>query len=452
MKTTTTELANAIRALSMDAVQAANSGHPGMPMGMAEIAVALWNRHLRHNPANPKWADRDRFVLSNGHGSMLLYSLLHLTGYALPMDELRRFRQLHSMTPGHPEVGVTPGVETTTGPLGQGIANAVGMALAEAPARRRVQPAGPRDRRPSHLRFPRRRLPDGRHFARGLLARRHARAGQADRALRRQRHLHRRQGEGLVHRRHAEALRGLRLARHSRSGRPRRRRGGSARFKRGQGGDGPAQPHLLQDGHRQGFPEQGRLARRARRGAGRKGSRGHARGDRLELPAVRSAAERLRGLGRARARRGVRARMERALRRLREAAAGTRARVPAAHGGRIARGLEGALRRAAGEDRRQGRDHRHAQGFAECDRRPGAGAARIRRRLGRPHRVEPHQLVRREAGERIRRRQLHFLRRARIRHGGDRERHGAARRAHSRFAAPSSPSPTMRATRCAWRR
>jgi len=131
MKTSPAELANAIRALSMDAVQAANSGHPGMPMGMAEIAVALWNRHLRHNPANPKWADRDRFVLSNGHGSMLLYSLLHLTGYALPLDELRRFRQLHSMTPGHPEVGVTPGVETTTGPLGQGIANAVGMALAE---------------------------------------------------------------------------------------------------------------------------------------------------------------------------------------------------------------------------------------------------------------------------------------------------------------------------------
>jgi transketolase len=112
-------------------VQAANSGHPGMPMGMAEIAVALWNRHLRHCPGNPKWADRDRFVLSNGHGSMLLYSLLHLTGYDLPIEELKRFRQLHSNTPGHPEVGVTPGVETTTGPLGQGIANAVGMALAE---------------------------------------------------------------------------------------------------------------------------------------------------------------------------------------------------------------------------------------------------------------------------------------------------------------------------------
>jgi transketolase len=124
-------LANAIRALAMDAVQAANSGHPGMPMGMAEIAVALWNRHLRHNPANPRWANRDRFVLSNGHGSMLQYALLHLTGYALPLDEIRRFRQLHSMTPGHPEIGVTPGVETTTGPLGQGLANAVGMALAE---------------------------------------------------------------------------------------------------------------------------------------------------------------------------------------------------------------------------------------------------------------------------------------------------------------------------------
>jgi len=125
------DLANALRALAMDAVQEANSGHPGAPMGMAEMAVALWHGHLRHNPANPKWADRDRFVLSNGHASMLLYALLHLTGYDLPMTELRRFRRLHSKTPGHPEVGLTPGVETTTGPLGQGIANAVGFALAE---------------------------------------------------------------------------------------------------------------------------------------------------------------------------------------------------------------------------------------------------------------------------------------------------------------------------------
>src|SRR6266446_1544621 len=125
------DLTNAIRALAMDAVQAANSGHPGMPMGMAEIALALWGKHLRHNPANPNWAGRDRFVLSNGHGSMLLYALLHLTGSDLPMEELKRFRQLHSKTPGHPEYGLAPGVETTTGPLGQGLANAVGMALAE---------------------------------------------------------------------------------------------------------------------------------------------------------------------------------------------------------------------------------------------------------------------------------------------------------------------------------
>jgi len=130
-KATEAELANSIRALAMDAVEAAKSGHPGMPMGMAEIAVALWKRHLRHNPANPDWPNRDRFVLSNGHGSMLLYSLLHLTGYALPIEELKRFRQLGSKTPGHPERGCAPGVETTTGPLGQGIANAVGMALAE---------------------------------------------------------------------------------------------------------------------------------------------------------------------------------------------------------------------------------------------------------------------------------------------------------------------------------
>jgi transketolase, bacterial and yeast len=125
------ELANAIRALSMDAVQKANSGHPGAPMGMADIAEVLWNDFLKHNPNDPHWADRDRFVLSNGHASMLLYSLLHLTGYDLPMEELKNFRQLHSKTPGHPEKGYTPGVETTTGPLGQGLANAVGMAISE---------------------------------------------------------------------------------------------------------------------------------------------------------------------------------------------------------------------------------------------------------------------------------------------------------------------------------
>jgi transketolase len=136
------ELANAIRFLAADAVEAAKSGHPGMPMGMADIAEVLWNDFLKHNPANPQWPDRDRFVVSNGHGSMLLYSLLHLTGYALPIDELKRFRQLHSKTPGHPEAHETPGVETTTGPLGQGLANAVGMALAEKVLARRFNQPG----------------------------------------------------------------------------------------------------------------------------------------------------------------------------------------------------------------------------------------------------------------------------------------------------------------------
>ena len=135
-KATEAELANSIRALAMDAVEAAKSGHPGMPMGMAEIAVALWKRHLRHNPANPDWPNRDRFVLSNGHGSMLLYSLLHLTGYALPIEELKRFRQLGSKTPGHPERGCAPGVETTTGPLGPGPRQRRRHGARRAPARR----------------------------------------------------------------------------------------------------------------------------------------------------------------------------------------------------------------------------------------------------------------------------------------------------------------------------
>ena len=129
--TTRRELANAVRALAMDAVEAAKSGHPGMPMGMADIAEVLWNDFLQFNPVNPKWFNRDRFVLSNGHGSMLQYALLHLTGFDLPIEQLKQFRQLHSKTAGHPEASETPGVETTTGPLGQGLANAVGFALAE---------------------------------------------------------------------------------------------------------------------------------------------------------------------------------------------------------------------------------------------------------------------------------------------------------------------------------
>jgi transketolase len=141
-------LADAIRVLAMDAVQQANSGHPGAPMGMAEIAQALWLGHMRHNPADPAWPDRDRFVLSNGHGSMLIYALLHLTGYDLPIEEIKQFRQLHSRTPGHPEVGITPGVETTTGPLGQGLATAVGMAMAARRERGLFDPAAEQGRSP----------------------------------------------------------------------------------------------------------------------------------------------------------------------------------------------------------------------------------------------------------------------------------------------------------------
>ena len=221
----TSQLANAIRALAMDAVEAAKSGHPGMPMGMAEIAVALWNRHLSHNPANPKWPNRDRFVISNGHGSMLLYALLHLTGYDLPIDELKRFRQLHSKTPR--TSGARPDARRRNdhGPAGTRARQCGRHGARRTAARRGIQPARPCDRRPSHLCLLRRRLPDGGHFARGGLARGLPRPGQADGALRRQRHLDRRRDEGLVHRRHAGQVRGLWLERDPPRRRPRHRRG-----------------------------------------------------------------------------------------------------------------------------------------------------------------------------------------------------------------------------------
>ncbi len=162
---------NTIRSLAVDAVQKANSGHPGLPMGAAAMAYVLWTRHLKHDPRDPQWFDRDRFVLSAGHGSMLLYSLLHLTGYDLPLEELKEFRQLGSKTPGHPEVQHTPGVEMTTGPLGQGFANGVGMAIAEAHLAADVQHRRAPARRPLHLRHRLRRRPDGGHRARGRVAR-----------------------------------------------------------------------------------------------------------------------------------------------------------------------------------------------------------------------------------------------------------------------------------------
>ncbi len=207
---------NAIRALTMDAVQKANSGHPGMPMGAADMAYILWTRFLKQNPANPNWADRDRFVLSAGHGSMLIYSLLHLSGYEVSMDELKNFRMWGSITPGHPEHGLTPGVETTTGPLGQGLANSVGMAIAE-------QYLATRYNRPGHT------IVD--HYSYGIcgdgdlmegvsrrsgLAGRAPQAGQADLPVRQQPHHHRRVHRPGLHRRRRQALRGLRLARPAR--------------------------------------------------------------------------------------------------------------------------------------------------------------------------------------------------------------------------------------------
>ncbi len=204
------DMANAIRALAMDAVQKANSGHPGMPMGMADVATVLFTRFLKFDAAHPEWPDRDRFVLSAGHGSMLLYALLYLTGYPeMELDELKRFRQLGSRTPGHPEYGHAPGIETTTGPLGQGLGNAVGMALAErllnAPLRRR-------HRQPLHLLRGRRRLPDGGHQPRGDLARRPSQARPAHRAVRRQSDLDRRPDQPCRLRRPDRALQGVGLA------------------------------------------------------------------------------------------------------------------------------------------------------------------------------------------------------------------------------------------------
>ena len=174
---------NVLRALAMDAVQKANSGHPGMPMGMAEIAEVLWRRHLRHNPANPDWVDRDRFVLSNGHGSMLLYALLHLTGYDLSIDELKRFRQLAFEDPGPSGIRRDAGRRDDHRPARPGHRQCCRHGDRGEAARGRVQPAGLRHRRSPHLRVPRRWLPDGRHLARSLLARRHAGPRQADRLL-----------------------------------------------------------------------------------------------------------------------------------------------------------------------------------------------------------------------------------------------------------------------------
>ena len=324
---TPAQLANALRMLAADAVETAKSGHPGMPLGMADIAEVVWRRHLRHNPGNPSWPDRDRFVLSNGHGSMLLYALLHLTGYDLPIGELKRFRQLHSKTPGTPRGGAHPRHRDHHGPARPGPRQRGRHgARREAPGRA-LQPRRPRDRRSPHVRVRRRRLPDGGRVARSLLARRHARAGEARRALRRQRHLDRRPRRRLVPRRHAEALRGLRLERDPRRRRP--RCGG--RGSRGARGDvrRPADAGLLPHRDRQGRAEQGRHARRARCAARRAGAGRAPRSTRLAAPAVRSACRDRGGMGRPPARRGARGGLAAALRRLRRRSSRARGGVPA---------------------------------------------------------------------------------------------------------------------------
>ncbi len=176
---------NTLRFLSADAIQKANSGHPGLPMGTAAIAYTIWSRHLRHNPTNPHWPNRDRFVLSGGHGSMLLYSLLHLTGYAVSLEDIQSFRQWGSITPGHPEYGLTPGVETTTGPLGQGFANGVGMAIAEAHLAARFNRPGHEPDRALRVCYRDGWRPDGGRVLRGGLPGRPFAPGQADLSLRR---------------------------------------------------------------------------------------------------------------------------------------------------------------------------------------------------------------------------------------------------------------------------
>jgi transketolase len=295
-------LANAIRALAMDAVQQANSGHPGAPMGMADIAEVLWRGVMRYNPANPGWTNRDRFVLSNGHGSMLQYALLHLSGFDLSIDDLKQFRQLHSKTPGHPEYGYTPGVETTTGPLGQGIANAVGMALAEKTLAAQFN----REGFPVIDHFTYCFLGDGclmegiSHEVCSLAGT--LQAGQAGRLLRRQRHLHRRRSGRLVHRQHRQALRSLQLA----GARPI------------DGHDSEAVRSAIIQAHADsqrptliicktvigcGFAEQAGQGRLPRRTAGRGRNRPDPRSDGLGTRPLRNSGRHLRSLGQPRPRR-----------------------------------------------------------------------------------------------------------------------------------------------------
>jgi hypothetical protein len=452
------DLANAIRALSMDAVQQANSGHPGMPMGMADIAEVLWNDFLRHNPGDPRWPNRDRFVVSNGHGSMLLYSLLHLSGYPLAMDEIRNFRQFGSRTAGHPEYEPDVGIETTTGPLGQGIANAVGMAIAERVLGARFNRPGFRYRRSSHLGVHRRRLPDGGHLARGLLAGRDPRPGQAHRVLRRQRHLHRRRGRGVVHGRHAGALSRPTAGMSCRAWTATTPQAMKAAIEAARGRDRPPDADLLPHGHRLGVAEQVRAPRRpmARRWAPTKSSRTRAN-TRLVAHAPFEIPDEIRAGWDARERgaRGpgglgpacwppMRQNIPRENARSCSDAWPVRCR-------RIGRQAADDVVAGHRGGRRQRRD---PQGLGVVAERLRFAAAGTDRRLGRSQRFEQHLLQGQPAsiGARRFRWQLPAFRRARVRHDGDPERASRCMAVSVPTAGPSSCSRTTRATRCAWQR
>ncbi len=422
------ELANAIRALSMDAVQRANSGHPGMPMGMADIAEVLWDDFLKHNPGNPRWVDRDRFVLSNGHGSMLLYSVLHLTGYPLGIDELRNFRQLGARTAGHPEHEIDIGIETTTGPLGQGLANAVGMALAEKKLALAFN-------RPGHE-----------------IVDHHTWVFLGDGCLM----------EGISH--EACALAGTwglgkLICFYDDNGisidgevggwftddTPKRFEAYGWQVIRAVDGHDPdAIARAIRRAKREkgkptliccktvigyGAPNKQGTGGIPRRGARRRGSGAGAQGARLAARALRRPGRDPRGLGCARSRQACGKSLATALQGLRGGAPRTRRRVPPAHGvgaaGRL-RELDRGGRRGGAGGGAAGRDAPEFAGRAERARTEAAGTAR---RLRGPHRFQQHAhqghgaVLGRGPGRR-----LPALRRARVRHGRDHERHRAARR------------------------
>ena len=415
-----------IRTLSIDAVQKANSGHPGLPLGAAPMAYVLWQRHLKHNPRDPHWPDRDRFVLSAGHGCMLLYSLLHLTGYDLTLDDLKAFRQWGSRTPGHPEPHLTPGVEATTGPLGQGTANAVGMAIAERFLAARYN-------RPGHEIVNHRTfclVGDGDLMegisSRGGVAGRAPEARQARVSLRRQPRLARRSDLAVLHRGRPAALRGLRLAgaaRRERQHEPRRHRRGDPN---GRLAGRPADHHRRADDDRLRLAAQGRDVGRARQPARRRGSGADQEGARLGVDrGVLRAARGPEALPHgARARHEGRGRLGPPLRGLGEGLPGS--------GRGVAHGAQGRAARRLGrgpaevEGRRLARDARGRRQGPERDRQARALARRRRRGPLRVHQDEARGRGRLRRPDRGR--QQHPLRRARARDGGDRQRHGVPRR------------------------